>query len=523
VIIRAGWVVRMRRVLPHVGLFLLIAAAYTLSGPGRIDMIDGQHRYDVTRNIIEQGKPVVTDMAIARWATPGLGGYRYFLGPSASVAALPFVGLGLALAPGTRALSQFLFSFTSGFLAAFACVLLFMTYELLGVTRRRAIAWTLVVAFATLLWPTSTSVFDQAQHAFAVMLAVYAGLRAGRGDSAGFAFLSGAAGGVLMNYQEVYVLLIPALGLTCMMEGERIWAFAKSRRFRAYVAGSTIGLAMLLLYNAVRFGSPLALAGSATGGANVYVNPLVGAAGLLFSPGKSLLLFSPPVLLAIFGWRHLYREHRTFARGVLLVIACHFLVIANLRFYGGDWCWGPRYLVVTLPLVCLALPFVTWPRAVKGAVIALGVVIQLLGIAVDHHRWFYENALADQFWADKSYYFTHSQLFARPGEVAEVYSDSSPIPDVRRFAPNPYRSPTYTTFGNLQRDQSPIWMKQFALFNVPRPWPLWMSRLSADQQPVAWKIWALLALLALAGGAAAIVRSWRLAAVGPDPASPPAS
>ncbi|MDQ3367710.1 MAG: hypothetical protein M3680_19990 [Myxococcota bacterium] len=493
----------------HVGLFVLLAGMYVLTGPGRIDIIDGQFRYDVTRNLVEQGSPVVTDGALP--PTPiGRDGRRYFLGPAASLAGVPLVAVGQLVRPTWPPLHEFLFSFTSAFLAAGAGVLLFMLYELLGVTRRRAVAWTLAVAFGTMMWPLATSAFDQAQQACVVLLAVYAGLQAARRESVRFAALGGFAASVLVSYQEVYIAMVPALGLVCMTPFERLVGYLRSRRLRGYAVGFLVGLAALLLFNVYRFGAISAIAPH-TGDVPLLGNPVIGALGLLVSPGKSMFLYSPPLLLAIVGWRALYAREATFARAVLLVVGVHFLIIACLAFWAGDWAWGPRYLVVTLPLVCLALPFVHLRRPIKISIVALGVVVQVLAISVDHQRYFLERGLADHFWTEPSHYFTDSALFARPGELASVLSHDGPI-DARRFAPNPYRSATYTTYGNppAQRADAPRWMQQYALFYTPRPWPLWMSRLTPGPNPLERPLLVAVFVLGFAlAGAWLVVRGTR--------------
>src|SRR3954469_11499592 len=43
------------------GLFLTVFAVLALSGPGRIDIIDGQARYEVARSLVEHGDVVVRD------------------------------------------------------------------------------------------------------------------------------------------------------------------------------------------------------------------------------------------------------------------------------------------------------------------------------------------------------------------------------------------------------------------------------------------------------------------------------
>jgi len=495
----------LKRALPHLALFLFLTGVYVVSGPGRIDIIDGQYRFEVTRNIVEIGRPVLRDPALDRGVYGPDGSHYSGYGPAASVAAVPLVAIAHAAAPGDRELAQFLFSFTSALLAALAMVLLFATYELFGIPRRRALAATLTVALATLMWPTATSTFDQAQQACAVIGALYAGRRAAAAESWRWAGIAGLAAGMIVAFQNVYIVLVPAGAFACTLDGERIVAFVRSRRFLAYAIAAAIGIACVVAYNVVRLGT-LATEKNVSG-VSPFGNPLIGALGLLVSPGKSVFLYSPPLVLAVIGWRRFRASQPGAARAALILIGVHFVVIACLTFWGGDWAWGPRYTVVTLPLVCLALPFVALPRVVTRGLIVLGVVVQLLAISVDHQRFFFERDLPPYFWASSRLYFHDSALFARPGELGSVLAQDNT--EIRWFVPNPQHSATYTLYGPPAGFPAHRWMRAFALFYLPRPFPLWMRSLPDDEVPDGWQNVALGALLMLLVGGALLAWTGR--------------
>ena len=502
---RRGILQAVGKLLP-VGLFLLVTCVYVISGPGRMDMIDGQYRYDVTRNIVERGSPTITDNALP--PTPvGRGGRRFFLGPTPSLIAVPLVAVGVAIDAERPQLHEFLFSFTSAFVAAFGAVALFAIYVLLGVSRRRAVGWTLVTAFATYTWPIASSTFDQAQQATILLIAAWTALLT-RGDRMRYAVVSGFAASVLVTYQEAYLVLVPAIALLSRGEGESLWTHVRHKRTRWFALGFAIGYGALVIFNYWRFGGGSVVTPQTHGeAASLLGNPFVGAAALLVSPGKSVLLYSPPVALAVVGLTRLWKEQRAFVFGILAVVGAHFGLVSCLSFFAGDWAWGPRYLAVTLPLVAIGLPFARVRKPIAIAVISLGVVVQLLGLSVDHQRWFFERGLADNFWAKPAIYFKTSPLLSRPGELLAVLELDAHDISSRRFAPNPYRSPTYAAFGNGDRTVAPQWMRQFAMFYVPRPWPLWMSRLR--DPPVGWKLGVALCLAGMLAGAGLLMRGLR--------------
>ena len=492
------------------GLFVLVAAVYAVAGPGRIDIIDGQYRFEVARNIIEDGSVQIRDMSLGD-AVPGLIGAYSSYGISGSLVAVPLVALAKAAGPHSVDREQFFFSFTSAVFGAGSAVILFLFYTRLGIPAKPAVGWTLVAAFATLSFPASATVFDQAQQGFFVVAACYLGwLSASRG-SMGLAVAAGAALAVLVNFQESYAVLLPALGFAAW--GNPATPAERRRSFERCAVVVFAGGAGLLLYagfNNFRYGS-LVYSGKGLNHPSPLGNPIIGAAGLLFSPGKSIFLYSLPTAIALAGLFRLAREHRNLARAIAATLLTHFALIATLSFYGGDWCWGPRYFATVLPLAALGFPFARLRgplRALGVAAIAAGIVVQLLALSLDHHRFFYARSLPRFFWyADRSFYFHESALFARPGEIAESLREG--VPSVAEaFRPGPYPELlTYAVFGMWGRPglTPPAWMRGYSVFWLPRPWPLWMRTLPRERLPVDPDV-ALGGLLAAAllGGAAVV-------------------
>ena len=139
----------------------------------------------------------------------------------------------------------------------------------------------------------------------------------------------------------------------------------------------------LLAHNARRFGDPFRFGYPGEG---FTTPPWEGIAGLLLSPGKSVFLYAPPLILAALLWPRFRRAQP--ALGAFLAAAW----ILALAFYGswwawgGGWCWGPRFLVPLIPLSLLPLGMLPAPRGWRLAAIllvALGVGVQVIGVRVD--------------------------------------------------------------------------------------------------------------------------------------------
>ena len=60
-----------------IGLAVAVFAGVALSGPGRVDIVDGQTRYEVSRSIVDHGDSVIRNPEVWFGVFPGRNGQRY--------------------------------------------------------------------------------------------------------------------------------------------------------------------------------------------------------------------------------------------------------------------------------------------------------------------------------------------------------------------------------------------------------------------------------------------------------------
>jgi hypothetical protein len=199
---------------------------------------------------------------------------------------------------------------------------------------------------------------------------------------------AGAVFGAGMLVRAAFAIYALPLAVLILWQ-QHVRRRGRAVRLGAFAVGATPFVAILLWHNALRFDDPLRFG---YGGEGFTTPPWEGILGLLFSPGKSVFLYAPPLLLSSVLWPRFRRSYP--ALGLFLALAWG----AALAFYGtwwawhGGWTWGPRLLVPLIPLSCLPLGMVperrSW-RVVAGALVVLGVGVQLLGVLTDvtpHYR-----------------------------------------------------------------------------------------------------------------------------------------
>jgi hypothetical protein len=115
----------------------------------------------------------------------------------------------------------------------------------------------------------------------------------------------------------------------------------------------------LAAFQTLWFGTPLgpmryleSLHPATHGVSGSYGNPLHGAAGLLLSPSRGVLVFSPIVLVAVGGigqlWREGWRGDLCWWGGAALTQLAFY---SSYSVWWGGHTYGPRYLVDILPLL----------------------------------------------------------------------------------------------------------------------------------------------------------------------------
>jgi hypothetical protein len=410
---------------PRLALWLCCAVVYLCFAPGRILYPDDEIVFQTTRALWERGDLAIEGIpkrtgepedrpdGTFGWA-PGVDGRRYgFFGHALSVIALPLYGLGRAAvtdAPpawrhAIRSDHYFMHrrspqadwprltvSLTNCFVTAFAVLLLVEWLRALGHSDRVAVLTGLVYAFGTSAWPYSRTFLSEPLSA-AVLLACAWGIARYHRDRARaptsarrWLWMAAFVAGLSVHVHVLNLLAIPCLlayaGLPLLREPGAL-ARERTTWAIALLLGS-VGPVLLGVTQALRFGSPWQ-----TGRYDHYgyfVDPLPGLAGQLVGPGRSILLYSPALLVALVGWRRALDRRRAAALMVLAVLVTRWLLVSMRSDWWGGWGIGPRYLLPVVPLLLLPLAELLEDLRHAGRGRRIAVAVALLAcVAIELH------------------------------------------------------------------------------------------------------------------------------------------
>jgi len=151
------------------------------------------------------------------------------------------------------------------------------------------------------------------------------------------------------------------------------------------VAIACVPAFLVAFYNTAFFGAPWRLGPAGVGGRFFSALP-ESVAGLLVSPARGLLVFTPIALVAL--WGLLSQGRRPLARALMAAAGVHFAFMACWNEWHGGESFGPRLLTDLLPALFFFLPegLAALPRTsvVLGGI---SIAVQLLGGWTYDYRW----------------------------------------------------------------------------------------------------------------------------------------
>jgi hypothetical protein len=379
-------------------LFLSLNFLFMLTSTGRVRTTDELMTLFESESLVLRGSTAVPQAVAARLffgRYDRQGQPRAAYAPGQALAATPWYVLGqyvLRKAPGVPQGSRdlmvgFALTLSSATFAAAAATFAFLIFCGMGIAQRTSLAATLLLTLATPLFAYSGWFFSEPLACALLMGAAWSLFARSDGIPARRAALGAALLGFAVLVRPTHVLLAPIFLLAVLLRERR------SGVKPAMVAAAVLSVAVAgyLSYNYYVFGNPFQIGYPASVEAGKHVTafetPLrVGLFGFLLSPGKSIFLFAPPVLLALAGLPALWRRDRGLATIGSLSLPLALGFFASYTQWEGGYCFGPRYLVPALVLLLLAVgpALAEAGRSTRVFAVLLfiaGLAVQALGLA----------------------------------------------------------------------------------------------------------------------------------------------
>lgn len=404
--------------------------------------------YEMTRSLAERGR---LDIPPLRHTEVGRGGLRYsYFSPGQSVLALPLWSLagfarGVLPHAWVRALSsepirrgvavhggELEATFVGLFApAASACLvaLFFAFARQLGASLRSALIASALLSCSTYLLLMSTFFLRHVTETLALMAGLMSFHRFAETGRVGELWRGSALASCAPLVRVPAAIAGPALA------GYLAWALlvrrpgAWSRALPAILVPLAVALAIHAAVDFAKWGS---IASPMLGQSSRMGNPiLVGLHGFLLSPGSSIFVYSPLLLLTPFTWPALYRRFSALA--LCIAGICASLLLFYSKFDGWEGLWsapGPRYLFPATPLLMLPLSLwldersspVRWLAVATLA--AAGLYVQVVSTTL---RWGYVPDLAGWMGLEPQWSFLFSFPASPIAQMSRLFFSGGPF------------------------------------------------------------------------------------------------
>ncbi len=402
-----------QRILLGFSLFTLIWSIYTATFNGRIIVVDEAQIFDATESLVHRGTTSLNYDFYHDAQSNKLGGWELTLQeicqpadgdpwqdakyePTIYFALTPFVATAFAISD----VSNFSIIFYFNILVTVLTALSIYGFAIrLGYTEKAAYISAILFAFGTIAWFYARQLYRDPLSAL-FLLWVF-GLAAIFKDSKrrkiwvwGILFGLSILGTVSTKMVLVSLIPVPLL----LMVLTHFEFLKRNKRYIAYLAVGTIILFigfMIAVTSGIIRHQDLSESFFTRRLNDLSLDGFLveGMLGFHVSPGRSLWLYSPILLLGFYGAYLLWKNKKWPLVVSLLIGIVGFTyvnVFARTSGWHGAWSWGPRYMVPLIPVIVLlwVVPAVEHLLQTKLGVTILaivglsGVLIQLIGMAV---------------------------------------------------------------------------------------------------------------------------------------------
>lgn len=392
--------------------FVFLFSVLSLFSSGTIESQDGWLYLTVARNIyykhsieaapneFKEGKNVTLNSekkGDGKWYIPDGYGYGY------SFSFLPSVALSdifhkyyHTTPPDHFPLESdwtvlFFASFTNIFYASLLGVVMFIYGKRLGFSKKLSILLSLTTVFATNLFPLAKHAFPHMMFTTSMMLSflcikIYTQTK----KLSYFALAIAAYIGVYASYNLSFLFpVFPLVVYFILLQKYRI--FSKRNILILGVVSAMLLFIIDRIYN----------------GLFIFIHDKLkirllfeGVWGFLFSPGKSIFLYSPILVFPLIFWQDIKKKIAPELVTTILLSAIYIGFYATSivtdghegwhYIWHGGMAWGPRYVAPLLPFMTIISIFVLnevrlfWKRIIFCVLFCISIGVQLLGVSLPY-------------------------------------------------------------------------------------------------------------------------------------------
>ncbi|MGB7566968.1 MAG: hypothetical protein WBM07_03850 [Chitinivibrionales bacterium] len=381
----------------HACLFFAAFAFFSMFTPLGQAVSDTAYSVETAKSLVYRKGLSIDKNWVLRHAKPGRNnlyyskygiGYAVSFVPEICIAAL----ISKVMPSHKEYIERGIVSFTNTLYASCIAVLFFILFVKLGYSPKLSLAAVIVICSSSILLPYSKII--QSEMLTALVLLLFLIIVAGAKKIGPLlAALLGCllAGLYLVKISNIIFAVVFGLYVAYQMK--------KGNCHRGpgvlFLCISILPLAGLLYLNWYRFGAVFNF-GYGEEQKQFSTPLLTGLRGLLFSPSKSLFIFSPLIVTGFLGIKSFFIKHRLMTVIILSFSIVDVVFYARWHDWPGGWAWGPRLIVpVIIIMHVFCIEFLkpmnrrVWAKSVFATLFVVAFGIQFLGSMISYQQIHY--------------------------------------------------------------------------------------------------------------------------------------
>ena len=421
-------------------IFISFLLLYLLLMGGHIYSPDEELMFRTTQSLVERQSLVIDPLPTTFGTRTGINGKEYAqYGVGQPILAMPFYFAGkiavdflpdsvkeIFTINTTQYHSQteddyvlrFAVSLFNQFITSCTCVVLFSFLFLVTKDKKASVRVTVLYGLSTIALVHSKTFFSEPLTALLFLLTFWAIKKSTTTDLNRYLILAGIFSGYSILTRLDSIVSLPPLFIFLILEIYFSYKECIKRnptfselldhyfnpviflKILVFIIPIVLQICLMLFLNKLRYGSFLSTGYEDQTEGVKFSNPLIdGLYGYLFSIGKGLFFFSPPLILYFASIKKFFKDHISEAISTSVLIFIYLIFYSMWQNWDGGWCWGPRHIFIIHAF--LAIPIVSFLKGklsrtreiIVSVLLVIGFAVQIYGASenfidfyVDYYR-----------------------------------------------------------------------------------------------------------------------------------------
>lgn len=367
----------------HIFLFLFIFLAYVAMTGGNFWEYDSFAVYKLSKSLVDRGQFSIDCF----WGAKAFNGACYSIyGILMSLIIIPLSILEkitIDILKISFFPSGFFPSLTNCFVTAGLAVLIYQFLRKMNFNGKLAFFGGLLFSFGTYAPAYTKTLYAEPLLALLIFSCIY--LLVFHEPCKKHIFFAGIFFGLAFLTKVSAVLFLPSVVILLLAQQISI------KKCFVFFTPFVVSIAFFFVYNYLRFHSLMH-----TGHGDIaFDKTLISGLNLfIFSPGKSIFLYQPIIILFIFGIKKFVRKQKVLFFSLFIAVMIHFVFYGTYHWQAGDWTWGSRFLYVTMPFFIFCIMYFLRENKTKFLKILfwlfliVSLIIQFSSIYLSYHRYY---------------------------------------------------------------------------------------------------------------------------------------